>query len=44
LLSDDVYTTISTFNELSQTLLENGAAEIFCLAVASTQKEEAKMQ
>ena len=44
LLCDDVYTTGSTFNELSQTLLENGAAEIFCLAVASTQKDEAKMQ
>lgn len=40
LLCDDVYTTGSTFNELSRVLIESGAEEVFCLAVATTQRKQ----
>ncbi len=40
LLCDDVKTTGSTLNECAKTLLINGAAEVFCITAAVTQKTD----
>ena len=42
LLIDDIKTTGSTLNECAKILLIGGAAEVFCLTVAITNKQEKK--
>jgi predicted amidophosphoribosyltransferase len=39
LLCDDIKTTGSTLNECAKTLLIGGAAEVFCVTAAVTEKE-----
>ena len=42
LLVDDISTTGETLNECAKMLLIGGAAEVFCLTVAITNKKEEK--
>ncbi len=44
LLCDDVKTTGATLNECAKTLLIGGAAEVFCVTAAITEKEQKETQ
>ncbi len=44
LLCDDVKTTGATLNECAKTLLIGGAAEVFCVTAAITEKEQKEKQ